>query len=453
MPHVGKKKNGDIRILTVGVCVLSLLMGSVRVASAVADPHELFPTGAKVESDNKEQWLSVGMGVRTSFSSQQNGSANGHNYSNAFGVQNARLYVNGALNRYLKFEFNTDCFDCPSGQNGFGAGNGFFGGNSTMGVLDLIGKVEYSQYVNFWFGRLLVPGERGELNGPFFHATYDGFRTPFNSADFSGNIGNGGAGLYGRDDGAVFWGELNTGAIKQIQYSLGAFKGLRSSGSGCGGGGLPCGPNQANNLLYAGRLTLNFLSPEKNPGYYTAGTYYGKAGDILALAGGFNFQAKGAGSFQHPSDLTIFTSDLLFEKVLPNAGVFTFNAEFKRYWADYNSLAFTDPSVPGGVNAAGNNFGIFRGTSVTAYALYLFPDQFGWGKLQPYGRYTYIDPQGSLVRKEYELGLNYVLKGFNSRVSAFWQYGDINTKSLTNYAPSAAGEMVHRFVLAYQFQY
>ena len=444
MPKI-REKSGRVRIQALGACVLSILMGSVKIASAVADPHELFPTGAKVESENKEQWLSVGMGVRTSFSSQQNGSANGQNYSNAFGIQNARLYVNGALNRYLKFEFNTDCFNCPSGQNGSGGGNGFFGGNSTMGVLDLIGKVEYSQYVNFWFGRLLVPGERGELNGPFFHATYDGFRTPFNSADFSGNIGNGGAGLYGRDDGAVFWGELNTSTIKQIQYSLGAFKGLRSAGSGCGG---PCGPNQANNLLYAGRLTLNFLNPEKNPGYYTAGTYYGKAGDILALAGGFNFQAKGAGSFQHPSDLTIFTSDLLFEKVLPNAGVFTFNAELKRYWADYNSLAFTDPAA-----SAGNNFGMFRGTSLTAYALYLFPDQVGWGKFQPYGRYTYIDPQGSLVRKEYELGLNYLIKGFNSRVSAFWQYGDINTKTLTNYASSAAGEMVHRFVLAYQFQY
>ena len=209
----------------------------------------------------------------------------------------------------------------------------------------------------------------------------------------------------------------------------------------------------ANNLLYAGRLTLNFLNPEKNPGYYTAGTYYGKAGDILALAGGFNFQAKGAGSFQHPSDLTIFTSDLLFEKVLPNAGVFTFNAELKRYWADYNTLAFSDPGNTGLLNEAGNNFAMFRGTSVTAYALYLFPDQVGWGKFQPYGRYTYIDPQGSLVRKEYELGLNYLIKGFNSRVSAFWQYGDINTKTLTNYASSAAGEMVHRFVLAYQFQY
>lgn len=419
--------------------------GILSLANAETDSHVLFPTGAKIDSETKEQWLSVGLGVRTSFSSQQNGSANGHNYSNAFGIQNARLYVNGAFNRYLKFEFNTDCFNCPSGQTGAGGGSGFFGGNSTIGVLDLIGKVEYNQYVNLWFGRLLVPGERGELNGPFFHATYDGFRTPFNSADFSGNIGNGGAGLYGRDDGAVFWGEFNTSAIKQIQYSLGAFRGLRSNGSGCVAG--PCGPNQANNLLYAGRLTFNFLNPEKNPGYYTAGTYYGKAGDILALAGGFNFQAKGAGSFQHPSDLTIFTSDLLFEKVLPNAGVFTFNAEFKRYWADYASAAFTDP------NPTVNNFAMFRGTSVTAYALYLLPDQIGWGKLQPYGRYTYIDPQGSLVRKEYELGLNYVIKGFNSRVSAFWQYGDINTKSLTNYASSATGEMVHRFVMAYQFQY
>ncbi len=36
--------------------------------------------------------------------------------------------------------------------------------------------------------------------------------------------------------------------------------------------------------MYAGRLTYNFLNPEKNPGYYTSGTYFGTAGDILALA-------------------------------------------------------------------------------------------------------------------------------------------------------------------------
>jgi len=315
--------------------------------------------------------------------------------------------------------------------------------------------------VNLWVGRLLVPGERGELNGPFFHAVYDGFRTPFNQADFSTNFGKGGAGLYGRDNGAVFWGQVDP-AFAHVQYSFGVFTGLQSSGSGCNatgnvavGGTTPCGPNQADHLMYAGRLTFNFLNPEKNPGYYTAGTYYGKAGDILALAGGFNHQRKGAGSYQFSSDMTIFTSDLLFEKVLgKDGGVVTINAEYKRYWADYDPRAFANCTP---TNTFCDTFGMFRGSSYTGYALYLFPQTVGIGRFQPYARYTYMQPEQSTQRSEWEGGINYVIQGFNSRVSAFWQYGDIATKGLISggnaWAPNVMGDKVNRIVLAYQIQY
>lgn len=424
---------------------LALLAASVFTASSVY--ADIFPSGGKISTEDKEQWISIGMGVRTEFSAQQHGAADGKDYSNNFGIQNARIYVNGQLNKYLKFEFNTECFNCPSSINGAGGGNGSFGGNSTIGVLDLIGKFEYNSYVNLWVGRLLVPGERGELNGPFFHAVYDGFRTPLNSADFSGNFGKGGAGLYGRDNGAVLWGQVDPG-YGHLQYSFGIFTGLQSSGgTACGGG--PCGPNQGGSLLYAGRVTFNFFNPEKNPGYYTAGTYYGKAGDILALAAGFNHQANGAGSFLHSSDMTIFTSDLLFEKPLANdMGVLTINGEFKRYFAGYSSLAFTDGT---------GNFGMFRGSSYTGYVSYLFPQTVGIGKFQPYGRATYWAANQTSDRSEWEAGLNYVIQGFNSRVSAFWQYGDIATKGgiagPNIFAPNAVGDKVSRFVLAYQFQY
>lgn len=438
---------------------LALLVGSIfSTPNSYAD---IFPSGGKISSADQQQWISIGMGVRAEFSALQDASANGKNYSNNFGIQNARIYMNGQLNRYLKFEFNTECFNCPSSINGGGGGNGsgggqspsatnFFGGNSTIGILDAIGKFEYNSYVNLWVGRLLVPGERGELNGPYFHAVFDGFKTPFNSADFSGNFGKGGAGLYGRDNGAVIWGQVDPG-YGHLQYSFGVFTGLQSAGSGCGG---PCGPNQSGNLLYAGRLTYNLWNPEKNPGYYTSGTYYGKAGDILALAAGFNHQSNGAGSYQFRSDMTIFTSDLLFEKLLPNdMGVLTINAEFKRYFADYDVRAFSSPGVGGVVGVGGNNFGMFRGNSYTGYALYLFPQVVGIGRFQPYGRYTYIAPDQSNQRSEWEGGLNYVIDGYNSRVSAFWQYGDIATKGLFNYAQNAVGDKVNRFVLAFQFQY
>ena len=197
--------------------------------------------------------------------------------------------------------------------NGNGSSGNQFGANSNIGMLDAIGKFEINEQVNVWFGRMLVPTERGELNGPFYHAVFDGFRTPFNQSDFSGNFGAGGAGLYGRDNGVTFFGKVHPGGT-HLQYVGGIFTGLQSGGSACNIPGInpntrsgtivtaaatyggPCGPNQRNQLKYAGRLTWNLLNEEKNPGYYTSGTYYGTAGDILALAVGGEYQNAGAGS-------------------------------------------------------------------------------------------------------------------------------------------------------------
>ena len=142
------------------------------------------------------------------------------------------------------------------------------------------------------------------MNGPFYHATFEGFKTPFFPQDYSGNFGNSangnnaGGGMYGRDDGVVFWGELGVPqpfgmGEGQLQYSAGVFNGTRSTVS--------AGPNNSNAASWTGRLTYNFLNPEKNPGYYTSGTYYGGGGDILAIAVGVNHQKDGAGSHRQQS--------------------------------------------------------------------------------------------------------------------------------------------------------
>ena len=183
--------------------------------------------------------------------------------------------------------------------------------NSNMGLLDAIGKFEINELVNVWFGRMLVPTERGELNGPFYHAVFDGFRTPLNQSDFSGNFGSGGAGLYGRDNGVVFYGKIHPGGT-HLQYVAGDIHGTAVKPG--------VGPNQRNSLKYAGRLTWNLLNEEKNPGYYTSGTYYGTAGDILAIAVGGEYQNAGAGSFQNQAAYGNLTSDVLFEKVSRTKG-------------------------------------------------------------------------------------------------------------------------------------
>ncbi len=405
--------------------VMALVAGmATTVPSAYA--------GGMIKVDD-DKWISIGMGTRLSFNTVEDGSASGAQWSNTFGVNNARIYIDGQIHKYVKFTFNTECFNCTI--NGGGAG---FGSNANVGMLDAIGKFEINELVNLWVGRTLVPTERGELNGPFYHAVFDGFRTPFNQADFSGNFGAGGAGIYGRDNGAVFYGKVHPFGT-HFQYVASVFTGLQSAAG--------VGPNQRNKIKYAGRLTWNLLNDESNPGYYTSGTYYGAAGDILAIAAGGEYQEDGSGSFANPNNFTSFVTDVLFEKVLGTAGVFTVNAELKRYWAQ-NAAAFTDVGC----------FCMFGGTSWTAYALYLFPQQIGIGKFQPYARYTGLNAEFAGSRLEWEFGMNYVIAGHNARISSYWRTGDIggtgtfNGQNL-NYAPGSTGQHVDTWVMALQLQY
>jgi hypothetical protein len=384
---------------------------------------------------DEDKWISVGMGIRTSFNAVENGSANRQEYSNDFAIDNARIYINGKIHKYIGFEFNTECFNCSVKPNPAAT----FGSNSGIGLLDAIGKFEFNEMFNLWVGRMLLPSERGELNGPFYHATYDGFRTPFFPADQSGNFNSNGAGLYGRDNAATFWGKFHPFGT-HLLYAVAVSQGLR--GNAINGG---------NSLMYTGRLQWNLLNDEKNPGYYTAGTYYGAAGDILAIAGSVQHQKDGAGSpTAGNSDFTGLSVDLLFEKVLPNnMGVFTFNGEFKRFFANYGTAAAAAPDC----------FCIFNGHSWTVYALYLIPQEIGIGRFQPYIRYTSVSPLYGNNRNEWEPGINYVISGFNARVSAYYRYGDLQSyggPAGVNYitAPAAAGiSRVDSFHVALQLQY
>lgn len=397
--------------------------------------------GGTIKAD-EDKWISIGMGIRTSFNSVEGASPAGH-YSNEFKLDNARIYVNGKLHKWVGFEFNTECFNCN-----VGGGAGSFGGNSSIGMLDAIGKFEFHPMVNLWVGRMLLPSERGELNGPFYHATFDGFRTPFFPADQSGNF-NAGAGLYGRDNAATLWGKLHPSFGTHLLYAVSVSQGLRSGAI-----------NAGNSLMYTGRLQWNLLNDENNPGYYTSGTYYGTAGDILAIAGSVQHQKDGAGNVPgtatgNTSDFTGLSVDVLFEKVLPNnMGVFTFNGEFKRFFANYGEGTAAASAAAG---AAGNGcFCVFNGHSWTVYALYLIPQEVGIGRFQPYVRFTSIDPRYGNMRQEWEPGINYIISGHNARVSAFYRYGD-----LMNYGGPAGGNYINvqdrgrvdSFHVALQLQY
>ncbi len=398
------------RNLKTSVAVL-VACGAMAAAASV---H----AAGKIAIDDTK-WISLGAGARASFTSVEDAAPNGDDRSNDFDLDNARIYINGQIHENVKFELNTECVFCNNDDL------------RDYEVLDAIAKFEFNPYFNVWAGRLLVPADRAEMSGPFYANTYDFNKTPFYPSDFSVTHGQGGAGVYGRDHGVNVWGAA--GPEGRLQYAFGVFDGLES--------GSTSGPNRDDNLLFGARVAYNFLNVEQNPGYYTSSTYYGGAGDIFTLGYAVQYQEDGAGSMPNPGDFLGMSLDLLFEKTLGGGGVVTVEGEYKYFDSDYSSAAFADADC----------FCMFDGDAWTATGLYLFPQKTGWGKFQPYLRYTAVDPDSSADRDEIEAGFNYVIDGHNARISVFYQHGDIATKGL-NYSPAAAGDEVDAFKIAVQLQ-
>jgi hypothetical protein len=378
---------------------------TLAITALVAGHSTVSQAGATFKIDDTK-WVSIGAGLRTSFNAQEKAAPNGQDWSNDFRLDNIRLYLNAQLHKYIKLEFNTDCQTCSNGGE--------------VRVLDAIGKFEYNPMVNLWIGRMLVPAERREMNGPFYSAVYNVFAngTPFEPADYNLIIKSDGtsAGSFGRDDGATFWGAAFDG---RLQYAFGVFKGLRN------------GANANDNPLYAQRVAYNFLDVEKNPGYYTSGTYYGKGGDILTLAVANQYQKNGAGSLLNPANFRGTSVDVLFEKVLPNKGVVTLNGEYK----NYGLSKYQEPLT---------GFTLFEGNAFDVSGMYLFPQKVGIGNFQPYFRYVNVNASTTPARDVYETGVNYVIDGFNSRVSLSWQHGDL-------IAPTNGLDQ-NSFTLGFQYQ-
>ncbi len=140
------------------------------------------------------KWFTLGAGFRGSGVWVENKDTG--NFRDNFSIDNARVFLNGQIHKYIKFESYTECIFC----NNTGPGDN---PKMSYNILAAIGKVEINRYVNIWGGRMQIPTERGELSGPFHQATHDAFKTPFFPQDFSTKFGSGGAGRYGHDDGGT----------------------------------------------------------------------------------------------------------------------------------------------------------------------------------------------------------------------------------------------------------
>ncbi|CAH9017677.1 hypothetical protein [Candidatus Nitrosacidococcus sp. I8] len=391
-------------------CHHTLLFFFILFFLGVSELGWAFPglDGFHYEYD-KYRNISIGGGVKTRFKDISDLPQS--QWSPSAKMNNWRIYVNGQLHKYIKFEFNTECASCAL--------------SADIQVLDGILKFEVSSAFNVWLGRMITPADRGELAGPFFQSIYEFERIAFYPSDFSTEHRI--DGRFARDTGMNIWGSASP--ENRFTYIFGLFRGLALQDMGT-------------SPLVAARVGYNFWNVEQNPGDYLSSTYYGTQGDILTVGSSFQYQVHGAGTAQSPTNFLGMDVDILLEKVLPSKSVFTFSGEYKYFAPGLTPTALADPTC----------FCTFEGNAYTASALYLFPEKVLIGQFQPYVRWTDNIPFNSSNRDEIEAGVNYVIDGHDARISLFYQYGDINTKGRV-WVPGVSGPKVSAIGLGVQFQF
>lgn len=379
-----------------------LLACTVSLAYAGAD----FKIGDDVS-------LSLGIGLRASFTSLEKSAPNGNSHSDKFALENMQIYTSAQYGKYLKATFNTER---PPGPATTGAAG--------IRVMDAIAQLEPYEAFNVWVGRMLPPSDRANLAGSFYSVPWS----------FPGVVSNYPMIAFGRDDGATFWGKPMGG---KVVYAIGAYNGHNRAA------GLS---NTGNSLLYAGRIAINFLDPEPPPAYYTASSYGGSK-DIFTVALAGQFQSNGVGTAAAPANLKIWSADVLFEKKLAGGYVPTLEGAYYHY--DTGGKADCGSGEPGaGVCPVADNVGgQVQGKAYLAGASFLFPTVVGWGQFQPFIRYQkYNRDLSQTTNKGADFGVNYLIKGPNARISAVYSKFDDSQR-----APGATS--MNQFVLGVQLRY
>lgn len=246
----------------------------------------------------------------------------------------------------------------------------------SIGIQDLIVKVEAHDLFNVWMGRMIVPFDRANLSGPWFinYWAFPGFFGNRPGAPVGGKTSQN-----GRDNGVLLWGQINKGMLK---YYAGAFN-------------LDNRDHTVNPLVTA-RVVVDLLDPE--PGYYNQTAYHGDK-DILALGAGLQYQKNAVASASRGlGDLTNFELDLLADKKLGPAGVGTVEA----------SAYFFDERQP------------IRRFFVLG-AGYVSPQPIGVGRICPAVRYQFTqEPE----LRQFDVYLSYLVKSHFAKLFAGVFYAD-----------------------------
>jgi len=357
----------------------TLLLATVVSVAGLAPLSAANAAGTMKIGD--EGSISVGLGLRGSFTSDDDGAPDGGR-STDFNLDSARLYVNASLNKVIGATFNTE-----------------IDGNDNIKLLDGYARFEFSDGFNLWAGRMLPPSDRSNLDGPYYLSSWS----------YPGVVSQYPAKFAGRDDGVTIWGKL---LDKRLTYAVGVFDGHnRIAGAS----------NQGDNLLYAGRVAYNFLDVEDNPAYYTSSTYYGSA-NVFTVGFAAMSQKDAVGSVGARGDYLAWNADVLFEKKVMDGGAVTLEGAYYHYDTDD---AFDVAPGFGGAGPLDNVGGITQGEAWLASAAFLFPQEVGIGRFQPVVRYQTFDADLTNIKtKQYDAGINYIIKGHSARLSVAYSHVD-----------------------------
>lgn len=343
---------------------------ATAVSAAMLLPAMSAQAGGTI-SFGEDKSVSVGFGMRSSFSSVENGAPNGTSRSQDFSLDSARIYLSGSLNKYIKGMFNTEKSI---------AGEGFQ-------PIDANVQFEIMPELTIWAGRFLSPSDRANLAGPYYSLGGGYWSGIASRYGFNG-------GYIGRDDGVAAVGSLFDG---MVSYSVGAFEGNTAFKIAPVTVGTRTGKDA---LMYAGRLQFDLWDPE--PGYYGTGNYLGGK-DILSVGIAGRTQKYGSVSTLATGDYNSYSIDFLMEKKDVGPGAVSVEAAYYDYDTD----------------------GVFlseQGKAYSAGAGYIFKDKVGWGQFQPFVRYQKFDSDALANEntRKYDLGVNYIIEGYNAQVSAVY---------------------------------
>ena len=339
--------------------------------------------------------VSVGLGLRGSYSSVENAAPNGTSRSNDFNLDSGRIYLSGSLNKYIKGMLNTEKDIADQGFQ----------------VIDGNVQIEVVPGVTIWAGRFISPSDRANLAGPYYSLGGGYWSGIASRYGFNG-------GYIGRDDGVAVVGSALDG---KLSYSFGAFEGNRAFQiAPAPATSVSSNRRGSDGLMYAGRLQVDFWDAE--PGYYGTGNYLG-AKDILAIGIAGRSQKNGAYSATATGDYSSYSIDFLLEKKGVGPGALSIEAAAYEYDTD-------------------NVFRSEQGTAYSAGVGYIFNQKVGWGQFQPLVRYQKFNADNNIDTKRYDLGVNYIIDGYNAQISAIYS----NTKV-------TGARNVDAFTVAMQFQF